>query len=472
MKLYIHGKTCQGLGEILQVINPATETVAGQFATANRTQALEALDAAAAGFHAWSRLSINQRGEWIRRLATAIEAEKQTILDLLIAETGKPLDNAEYDYGMLIQCLNYFPEEAKRLNGSILPDYDGNFRHLIQYRPLGVVAGYLAWNFPLLNLGYKLGPVLASGCSCVLKPSSKTPLATLYIGEIAANIGFPAGVFNIVAGAGQEIGDAWNTSKIPKMITLIGSSETGRELIRQSATSIKHFSLELGGNAPAIVMKDADLDNAVKQVVDLKFSNTGQVCVSPNRVLVHRDVHDAFLSAVAERAKQIQLGAGREPGAQMGPLISAGERQRVLKLVEDAVAHGAKLVIGGKAPETPAKGFYLLPTVVDQVTPEMAISREEIFGPVLAVQSFSDRDEAVSLANDTPYGLAAYLFTDSLKDAFELSERLESGSVSVNEPFYSVHLPHGGVKESGIGKDCSKYSLEEYYTIRRISIHL
>ncbi|MCC2683826.1 MAG: NAD-dependent succinate-semialdehyde dehydrogenase, partial [Paenibacillaceae bacterium] len=390
----------------------------------------------------------------------------------LMAETGKPLDNAEYDYGMLIQCLNYFPEEAKRLNGSILPDYDGNFRHLIQYRPLGVVVGYLAWNFPLLNLGYKLGPALASGCSCVLKPSSKTPLATLYIGIIAEKIGFPAGVFNIVAGSGQEIGDAWNTSSVPKMITLIGSSETGRELIRQSATSIKHFSLELGGNAPFIVMKDADLDNAAKQLVDLKFTNAGQVCVSPNRVYVHRDVHDAFLSTVTDRAEQIRLGAGREPGAQMGPLISAGDRERVLRLIESTVAQGAKLIIGGRAPVSPAKGYYLLPTVIDQVTPVMDICREEIFGPVLTVQSFTERDEVVNLANDTPYGLAAYLFTESLKDAFELAERLEAGSVSVNEPYYAVHLPHGGVKESGIGKDCSKYSLEEYYTVRRLSIRV
>jgi acyl-CoA reductase-like NAD-dependent aldehyde dehydrogenase len=472
MKLYINGTTRQGLGGTIRVINPATETVAGEVSAANRAQALDALGAAEAGFKPWSNMSINQRGEWIRRLAAAIEAEKQTILDLLMAETGKPLDNAEYDYGMLIQCLNYFPEEAKRLNGSILPDYDGNFRHLIQYRPLGVVVGYLAWNFPLLNLGYKLGPALASGCSCVLKPSSKTPLATLYIGIIAEKIGFPAGVFNIVAGSGQEIGDAWNTSSVPKMITLIGSSETGRELIRQSATSIKHFSLELGGNAPFIVMKDADLDNAAKQLVDLKFTNAGQVCVSPNRVYVHRDVHDAFLSAVTDRAEQIRLGAGREPGAQMGPLISAGDRERVLRLIESAVAQGAKLIIGGRAPVSPAKGYYLLPTVIDQVTPVMDICREEIFGPVLTVQSFTERDEVVNLANDTPYGLAAYLFTESLKDAFELAERLEAGSVSVNEPYYAVHLPHGGLKESGIGKDCSKYSLEEYYTVRRLSIRV
>ncbi|MCC2687084.1 MAG: NAD-dependent succinate-semialdehyde dehydrogenase [Paenibacillaceae bacterium] len=472
MKQYINGNTCEGLGEKLHIVNPATEAEAGELATASRTQAEEALAAAAEGFKAWSGLSLNQRSEWIHKLAAAIEEEKETILDLLISETGKPLDNAEYDYGMLIQCLRYFPEEAKRLCGSIIPDYDGRFRHLIQYRPLGVVVGYLAWNFPLLNLGYKLGPALASGCSCVLKPSSRTPLATLYIGAIAKKINFPAGVFNIVAGSGKEIGEAWNTSTIPKMITLIGSSETGRELIRQSATSIKHFSLELGGNAPAIVMKDADLANAAKQIVDLKFTNVGQVCVSPNRVFVHADVHDEFLAAVAEQTQQIRLGAGRDPQAQMGPMISAGDRQRVLGLVEEAVAQGAKLIVGGTAPESPAKGFYLSPTVVDQVRPEMRICREEIFGPVMTVQSFTDRDEVVREANNTPYGLAAYVFTSSLVDAFELSEKLEAGSVSVNEPFYAVHLPHGGVKESGIGKDCSKYSLEEYYAVQRISIRV
>jgi acyl-CoA reductase-like NAD-dependent aldehyde dehydrogenase len=219
-------------------------------------------------------------------------------------------------------------------------------------------------------------------------------------------------------------------------------------------------------------MKDADLANAAKQIVDLKFTNVGQVCVSPNRVFVHADVHDDFLAAVAEQTQQIRLGAGRDPQAQMGPMISAGDRQRVLGLVEEAVAQGAKLIVGGTAPDNPVKGFYLSPTVVDQVRPEMRICREEIFGPVMTVQSFTERDEVVREANNTPYGLAAYVFTSSLADAFELSEKLEAGSVSVNEPFYSVHLPHGGVKESGIGKDCSKYSLEEYYAVQRISIRV
>lgn len=350
-KQYINSKLVEGKGNCQQVINPATEDIVATYPGASREQALEALEAAKKGFVYWSSLSLRQREEWIKKLKEAILREKDKLINLLMQETGKPLDYANGDFNMLIVSLEFFMDEAKRLTGSIIPDYSGHVKNLIIRQPLGVVVGYLAWNFPLLNVGYKLGPVLASGCTCILKPSSKTPLATLYLGEIAEKISFPAGVINIIAGSASEIAMVLNESNIPKMITLIGSSDTGRNIIRQSATSIKHFSLELGGNAPAIVMQDADIKQAASHITWLKFGNTGQICVSPNRVFVHESIHDEFVREVKELVEGIKLGWGREEGAQMGPMISAADRVRVLDLVKDALEKGARLVCGGRIPE-------------------------------------------------------------------------------------------------------------------------
>lgn len=469
---YVNGKSVEGKGKEIKVINPATEEVIAEFRGADADLAKEALVAAQEAFGKWSSFSLNEREHWIKKFAKAIEGEREYILDLLMSETGKPLENAIYDFNMLVECLYYYIEEAKRLEQSIIQDYDNNYRNLIIRQPLGVVVGYLAWNFPLLNLGYKLGPILASGCTCVLKPSSKTPLASLYIGEIARKIGFPPGVINIIVGSSNEISPVLNESDIPKMITLIGSSETGRNIIRQSATSIKRYSLELGGNAPAIVMEDADVKDAAMKLVDLKFSNTGQVCVSPNRVFVHESIHEAFVEEARKWAERITLGWGRDNTAKMGPLISKEARERIAMLVDDAVKAGAKVICGGKIPEDKTVGYYYLPTILDNVTDDMRVCREEIFGPVMPILTFKDKEEVIRRANDTEYGLAAYLFTNNVKNVFEISEALEFGSVSVNEPFYAVNLPHGGVKESGVGKDCSVYSLEEYYYIKRISIRV
>ncbi len=471
-KQYINGKTVDGQGCEIQVINPATEEIAGVLNGASGEQAVEAIKSADEAFKSWSALSLNQRKLWITKLADSLENEKEKILDLLIAETGKPIDNALYDFNMLVECLRYFPEEAKRLCGSVIPDYDNSFRNIIIRQPLGVVAGYLAWNFPLLNIGYKLGPVLASGCTCILKPSGKTPLATLYIGEVAERIGFPGGVFNILAGSTGEIAGVINKSNIIKMITLIGSSNSGRGIIKESSNSIKRYSLELGGNAPAIVMHDADVEEAARSLTGLKFTNAGQVCVSPNRVFVHEKVYDRFLFAVKKYAQRIKLGSGREDRAQMGPVISNESMQRILKLIEEAVDAGARLIYGGHRPDGMPKGFYLLPTILDGVTKDMGVYKDEIFGPVMPLIKFTDMDDIIKEANNTEYGLASYLFTTDIANAFRISEGLQYGTVCVNEPLYACNLPHGGIKESGTGKDCSVYSLEEYYYIKRISIKI
>lgn len=470
-KHYIGGNLVDGASKRVQVVNPATEEICGEFNAADAALAQKALNAAQAAFPVWSGMTISERGAWIAKLKEALLAEKEDILNLLMAETGKPLGGADYDFGMLIQCLEFYPEEAKRVHGQIIEDYDNHFRNLIIRQPLGVVVGYLAWNFPLLNVGYKLGPSLASGCCCVLKPSTKTPLATMKVGEVAAKIGFPAGVINIIAGTHGEISTVLSTSRITKMVTLIGSSRAGREIVAESSNSIKRYSLELGGNAPAVVMPDADIERAAYYLCDLKYGNAGQVCVNVNRVFVHESVHDEFMKYVKQYTEAVRLGWGREEGAQMGPMITKPDVGKMDGFVKDASSKGAKVVCGGR-PADKAKGYFYMPTVLDGVTSDMRVYKEEIFGPIMPILTFSDKDDIAALANDTEYGLASYVFTKDYKTAFELGEKLEFGSVCVNEPFFAINLPHGGVKESGVGKDCSAYSLEEYYSIKRISLKM
>ncbi|MFR9708111.1 NAD-dependent succinate-semialdehyde dehydrogenase [Paenibacillus sp. MB22_1] len=469
-KHYIGGSLVEGLGLTLTVQNPATEQKVGTLLKATGEQAQAALEAAQQAFPIWSGYSLKQRGEWMERLARAIEDNREKILDVLMNETGKPLAQAIEDMEMLPRCLRYYYEEAKRLHGRIIEDEDRGFMSLMNRQPVGVVVGYLAWNFPLLNLGYKLGPVLASGCTCVIKPSPLTPLTTLLIGQIAEEIGFPAGVINLITGDTIELSSVMNTSTIPRMLTLIGSTSAGKAIVGQSATSIKRFSLELGGNAPAIVLADADVEAASEQLINLKFGNAGQICVSPNRVFVHESIYEAFVAKAVEKANKFTLGWGRDPKAMMGPMITEDHRSRVQELLASAIAEGATIVAGGGIPEGFSKGFYLEPTIITNVTPAMRICQEEIFGPVMPIMPFNNRDQVIQEANNTEFGLASYVFGTDINDILNIADSLEVGTVCVNGPHYSVELPHGGVKESGIGKDCSVYSLEEYYSVKRITI--
>jgi succinate-semialdehyde dehydrogenase / glutarate-semialdehyde dehydrogenase len=454
------------------VTNPATESIAGCAPEATAADVQAALAAAQEGFASWSRMPLAQRRPLVLKYADLLEQNRQRILDLLIAETGKPMDNAEYDFGMLITCLRFFLEEAARMPQEVLPDPDGRFLHYTLRQPLDVVVGYLAWNFPLLNLGYKLGPVLASGCTAVIKPSRLTPLATLACGELLAEAGVPAGVVNILSGTDHRVTDPLLESPVPAMVTMIGSTASGVDVMRAACTNVKHFSVELGGNAPVVVYDDADVEQAAQKTVDLKFTNTGQVCVSPNRCFVHEAVYEPFLAAAAARAAGIRLAAGRGEGRLMGPMITADARQRVLTLVDEARGHGARVVCGGRRPAQPEKGFFVEPTILAEVRPQMSVACEEIFGPVLPVIRFGDQDDPIALANDTAYGLAAYVFTRDLSRGLRAAAGIQAGSVCINEPHYAVHLPHGGLKQSGVGKDCSRYSLEEYCTLKRVSVLL
>lgn len=444
--------------KFIQVINPATGDKLAVVPEIDERLIDEALNAAEAGFQVWRRKSPAQRKQLILAYADVLEDHRDRLISLLREETGKPKDNAEYDFGMLVTCLRFFVEEYERLDQPVLHDPDGRFLHYVLRQPLGVAVGLLAWNFPLLNIGYKLGPALAAGCSAIMKPSHLTPLASLEVAHLAKEAGIPDGVINVITSSDHEVLKSLLKSDVPSLVTMIGSTRGGREVMASSCSSVKRFSVELGGNAPVLVYPDADVVQAANRVVDLKFTNTGQVCVSPNRCFVHEAVYDEFIAAAKERASSVE----------MGPLMTDDARQNALSLVDSAVSKGAKIVCGGKAVKR--KGFFMEPTILQDVQRSMDVSCQEIFGPVLPVLKFSDADDEIALANDTEFGLAAYVFTSNVSKALRAAREIEAGSVCVNEAHYSVQLPHGGLKQSGVGKDCSRYSLEEYLTVKRVSI--
>lgn len=452
------------------VINPATEQTIAEAPEVDAGGVEQALTSARRAFERWSRMPLAQRQPIILKYADLLEQNRDEIIDLLVAETGKPIDNAEYDFGMLTTCLRFFCEEAARIDQQVIPDPDGRFLHYTLRQPLGVVVGYLAWNFPLLNLGYKLGPVLASGCTAIIKPSRLTPLATLRCADLLGQAGMPGGVVNVICGTDYDATTPLLQSHVPAMFTMIGSTGAGVGAMQSACTNVKHFSVELGGNAPVVVYDDADVQAAARSIVDLKFANTGQVCVSPNRCFVHESVYDEFIETAAAHAAGITLGAGRGDGRRMGPMLTAKDRDRVLELVTAAEQDGAAIVCGGKIPDQPAKGYYLEPTILRDVRQDMKLSCNEIFGPVLPVIRFTAQDDVIAMANDTEYGLAAYVYTTNLSRGLRAAAEIDAGSVCVNEVHYAVHLPHGGVKQSGVGKDCSRYSIEEYLTLKRVSV--
>ncbi|MGJ8653472.1 MAG: aldehyde dehydrogenase family protein [Opitutaceae bacterium] len=442
----------------IDVFNPSTGKVIGQVPDFGENLVVGCLDSAQSGFETWSAMSPAERKVIILRYADVLETNRERLITLLMEETGKPRDNADYDFGMLVTCLRFFVEEVERLDQPVLHDPDGRFLHYVQRQPLGVVVGFLAWNFPLLNVGYKIGPALAAGCSIILKPATLTPLASLEVAYLSKEAGIPDGVINVISCGNHDVPKLLLESDIPSMVTMIGSTRGGLEVMNNSCSSVKHFSVELGGNAPVLVYSDADVEDAANKIVDLKFANTGQVCVSPNRCFVHESVYDQFIEAAKKRAAEVV----------MGPLISDKERQRVLALVTAAQADGAELVCGGHAVE--GDGYFMEPTILSNVSRRMRTTCEEIFGPVLPVLSFTDSDDEIALANDTEFGLAAYVFTTNLSKGLRAARDIKSGSVCVNEPHYSIQLPHGGLKQSGVGKDCSRYSLEEFLTLKRISV--
>lgn len=472
-KQYINGKTVDGKGKIAEVYDPSTGEVVDTVGCADASQATEALNAAAEAFKTWSKTPVNERYNWLMKFKAACVAERDKLIDLVSFESGRPYAAACGDVDWLLTSLSYYAEEAKRINGDILPTaYVGGQEnyHMVTRRPIGVTVGHLAWNYPLGNASIKLAPAVASGCTCIIKPSSETPLATLYLGVIAEKIGFPAGVINIISGPSGEVAKTLNESDIPRMITLIGSYETGLQVMSQGSSSVKKYSLELGGNAPVIVMPDADLDATAANIVAKKVGFAGQTCVNYNRIYVHEKVYETLCEKVAAELSKVKLGRYKDEGYVMGPVINTKARDRMLELIDDAVKSGAKLVMGGEVPAEFSKGSYITPALLVDVTDDMRVSTEEIFGPIIPMQSFSDFDDVLDRANNTIFGLSAYFFGHDARDIAKAFERLEAGEIFVNGGIGSEFTPHPGLKQSGIGCDKSKWSMDEYYDFKVFSI--
>ena len=473
-KLYINGELVQGKGIQVNVLDPADNSIITALDTASVEQCQEALDAAKAAFKGWAATPIGTRIDWLVRLGDAIQEEKETIAELLSAESGKPYYLALEDLAMFDRFLRYFAEEGKRIDGTTVytpAKAYGELYHMVERRPLGVVVGHIAWNYPIGMMSLKVGPAMVAGDPIIIKPASDTPLSTLYVGEICKRIGLPKGVMNIVCGPSNVVAKTLNTSTIPSMITLIGYSDTGRRAMNEaSSTSVKRFSMELGGNAPVIIMPDADLDLAVDNTVNMKMWNAGQDCCNYNRIYVHEDIYETYLEKVTQAVKAVKCGAKHDEGMVMGPMITRHARDRMFELVEDAVEKGASVLCGGTVPKGLETGNFMELTLLRDVTEDMRVSREEIFGPIIAARKFSSLDEALEKANDTDMGLASYFFGHDARDIAKVFETLETGDVFVNGGNGGAHTPHIGMKQSGIGCDQSRWSLEEYFQLRRMSM--
>ena len=455
------------------VFCPATDEKIGEIAWAGTADSELALNAALKAFPDWSRRPSGERVEYMLKLRELVIKNENLLREAEMNEHGKTFAQTEEGYLSVINSLKYYAEEIQRLHGHILADSIGNFEHKLIYQAAGVVGAFVAWNFPLLNLAFKIGPAMAAGCPLILRPSSETPISAYIIGELCAEAGLPSGVVNIIAGSVTETADIITRSPIPAMLTVIGSTETGKTIMKNGSSSIKKYSMELGGNAPALVFPDADIELAADIVSMLKFSNSGQICVTPNRVFVHESIHEQFIGKVVKNAKAVIIGHGRDSDATMGPIINSKSRQRIIEWVADAMNKGAKLLYGGRIPEDlDQKGSWYMPTVLDEVSDSMRVCCDEVFGPVVSILKFNDYDEVIQRANNTDKGLASYVFSNDITTIQKASRDLEFGEVQVNGVKYNIDLPHVGIKQSGIGQDCSHFALEDYLVKKRITTRL
>jgi succinate-semialdehyde dehydrogenase/glutarate-semialdehyde dehydrogenase len=452
------------------VCNPATGALLAEVADLEPSDARAAIEAAHHAFPAWSARTAKQRAVVLRRWFDLIMSAREDLAQLMTAEQGKPLAETRGEVAYGASFVEWFAEEGRRVYGDVIPTHAAGKRILVLKQPIGVVTVITPWNFPIAMITRKVAPALAAGCSVVVKPPDETPLSALALAVLAERAGLPPGVINVVTTTrAQEIGLELTQNPKVRKFSFTGSTEVGRQLMAQCATTVKRVSLELGGNAPFIVFDDADLDQAVEGALASKYRNMGQTCVCANRFLVQDSVFDAFESKLAERVKAMKVGNGADPDVVQGPLINMAAIEKVERLLADAVAAGATVKVGGR--RHALGGTYFEPTVVSGVTPSMAISREEVFGPVATLTRFSDEGEAVRVANDTEYGLAAYFYARDVGRVFRVAEALEYGMVAVNDGILSTEVaPFGGVKQSGVGREGSKYGIEEYLEIKYVLV--
>ena len=457
-------------GKTFAVNDPATGAEITTVPDLGVKDAARAIDAAARALPAWSAKTAKERASVLKRWFDLITAETESLAKLMTTEQGKPLaeSSAEVAYGA--SFIEWFAEEAKRAYGRTIPTTVGSKRYLTIKQPIGVVAAIAPWNFPIAMITRKVAPALGSGCTIVVKPAAETPLCALAIAKLALDAGVPRGVLNIVTTTdASAVGKVFCEDPRVRKLSFTGSTEVGKLLYRQCADTVKKLTLELGGNAPLVVFDDADLDQALVGTMASKYRNAGQTCVCANRILVQSGIYERFAAALVETVKQLKVGPGLESGTNLGPLISSEAIAKVEALVGDAVKKGAKILTGGMLDN--AGPLFYRPSVVGEVTTDMRIVHEEIFGPVAALIRFDTEADAIRIANDTPFGLAAYLFSKDLARAWRVAEKLEAGMVGVNEGIFSNEaVPFGGVKESGLGREGGAEGLEEYLETKYICL--
>jgi succinate-semialdehyde dehydrogenase / glutarate-semialdehyde dehydrogenase len=452
-------------GETVVVVNPANGAALGTVPKMGVAETRRAIEAAERALPAWRAKTGKERAAILRRWFDLMMANQDDLGLLMTSEQGKPLPEAKGEIAYAASFIEWFGEEAKRIYGDVIPPHQADKRIVVIKQPVGVCAAITPWNFPAAMITRKAGPALAAGCTMVVKPATQTPYSAFAMAELAERAGVPKGVLNVLTGSAREIGVELTANPIVRKLTFTGSTEVGRVLMAQSAETVKKVSLELGGNAPFLVFDDADLDAAVDGAMLSKYRNAGQTCVCANRILVQDGVYDAFARKLADKVRALKVGPGTEAGVNIGPLIDRNAVAKVEEHIADAVSKGAKVVVGGKAHRL--GGLFFEPTLLTEVTTRMKVTKEETFGPVAPLFKFKTEEDVIGMANDTPFGLAAYFYARDVGRVWRIAEALECGIIGINEGIISSEVaPFGGVKESGIGREGSSHGVEEFLEMK------
>jgi succinate-semialdehyde dehydrogenase/glutarate-semialdehyde dehydrogenase len=472
-KLYLNGKWHE-TGDSFEVRDPGNGETLAEVSAAGNAEANQAVEDAHAAFPGWRGLTGMQRGDYLLAVADAIRKRHEEIATTITRENGKPIQQSRGEVNMTIDHLRWFAEEARRAYGRIIPHQAHGKRHMVVKHPVGVVAAISPWNFPLVLAVRKAAPALAAGCPVILRPASQTPLCAVALAECMEEAEIPKGVFQLIAGPAQKIVDAYMENPKCAKITFTGSTEVGKKLVQASSQTLTKLSLELGGHAPVIAFADADIEAAVDAAMGTKFRNTGQSCIASNRVYVERSIYDQFVERFADKSKSLKVGYGLRSGMDIGAMVNEEGLNTALEHIKDAESSGGRVLCGGKQAEPsedrPEAGFYLEPTVIADVPQNARCMSEETFAPVEPVAAFDSEEEAIALANDTRYGLAAYAYTSNLNRAWRLAEQLEAGTIGINDSVPSTSIaPFGGMKESGQGRELGQEGMEAFLEPKHIS---
>lgn len=473
-KLFIGGEFVDGRGARIDVVNPARGEVIGQIAATTPDEIERAVDSARSAFRTWSRVPAKVRAQALHRLGDLIAADAARMAHIMTSEQGKPLNEAKGEILKLAEACHFYGEEAVRVLGEIVPNDQNGYQSQVIREPIGVVGAITPWNYPAELVGWKLCASVAAGCTVIVKPAELTPFTALAIAEKVKEAGIPAGVVNVLTGKGSIVGQALVEHPGVDKIAFTGSSAVGLH-IQRSCPSVKRLSLELGGNCPLVVTASADIDAAVKGATRRSFRNMGQICIAINRIYVARPLHEAFIEKFARAADALTIGDGlSNPAADIGSMASADPLAKTREHLADALEKGARLLAGGKAPEGEefARGFFFRPTIVADCTHEMKVMSEETFGPLVGVAPFDTLEEAIALANDTPYGLASYVYARDLQEIYQLSAELDYGNVAINNVDAGImNAPYGGRKQSGIGYEHGREGLLEYFNFKHVRLY-